>query len=60
MRGVAWLAVVTAALAGPGCADPFFESVSVLEDTRDIGGPYQVWAVAVGVAAPGARLGRRG
>ena len=51
MRGGAWLAVVAAALAAAGCADPFFESVSVLEDTRDTGGPYQVWAVAVGIAA---------
>ncbi len=31
------------------CADPFIESVSQLDDTTDTGGPYTVWAVAVGV-----------
>lgn len=34
-----------------GCADPYIESTTVLEDTVDTEGPYEVWSVAVGVDA---------
>ena len=39
------------ALAAAGCAEPYIESTTVLGDTPDTNGPYEVAAVAVGMTS---------
>lgn len=42
------LVVAVAAVLAGGCADPFIEATTALEDTSDTEGPYVVWTAVVG------------
>jgi len=43
------LAALPALVLATGCADPFIEATTILEDTSDIVGPYQVDVLAAGM-----------